>query len=578
MRGLLLLSIPTALVALSACDVQPDNIGTAASDVAADAIYFGGDILTMEGESPRYVEAVTVRDGKIVLVGSKSAALRQAGEATQLIDLAGRTLMPGLIDPHLHPMLATILIQTEIIAYNDWDLPTGFFPSVQDQASYLERLDAAVAGHTSTTMPLISWGYHQLYHGDIHRALLDERYPDTPVVIWQYSFHELRLNSKAIELFGIDEDAARQHAQVEIDRGRFFERGAQTFVAPQLIPHVANPTNAAPAMRQVAEAIHQGGITLVADMTMPTLDFATELLLAREVLDSPETKFRTLLVPISTYYAPHPDQLEEAFETIERLTEHNTDKVAFVKQVKILADGAFFSQLMQLQDGYTDGHHGEWLTEPDELKQYVDFFWRKGYQIHIHTNGDAAVEVVLDLLADLQVREPNDDHRLTLHHLAYFTEAQAHRMAELGAMASVNTYFTYAMADKFAQHGLGEQRAARISAIGDLEKHNVSTSFHSDFFMAPAKPLTLVWAAVNRSTISGQVVGAELAADPYKALQAVTINAAFHIRQESEVGSLREGKRADFVVLGSNPLKRPVNEIKDIEILATVLGGEWHAL
>ncbi len=578
MRGLLLLSIPTALAALSACDVQPDTIARTAGDVAADAIYFGGDILTMEGESPQYVEAVTVRDGRIILVGSKSAALAQANDATQLIDLAGKTLMPGLIDPHLHPMLATILIQTDIIAYNDWDLPTGFFPGVQDQASYLERLDAAVASHLATTMPIISWGYHQLYHGDVHRDLLDERYPDVPVVIWQYSFHELRLNSKAIELFGIDEDAARKHPQVEIDRGRFFERGAQAFVSPHLIPHVADPANARPAMRHVAEAIHQGGITLVADMTMPTLDFATELLLAREVLDSPETKFRTLLVPISTYYAPNPEQLEEAFERIESLVEHNTDKVAFVKQVKILADGAFFSQLMQLRDGYTDGHHGEWLTEPDELEKYLDFFWRKGYQIHIHTNGDAAVEVVLDLLADLQAREPIDDHRLTLHHLAYFSEAQARRMAELGVMASVNTYFAYAMGDKFGQHGLGEQRAARISAVGDLEKHNVKTSFHSDFFMAPAKPLTLVWAAVNRSTISGRVIGPELAADPYKALQAVTINAAFHVRQEFEVGSIKEGKRADFVVLGSNPLKRPVAEIKDIEILATVLGGEWHAL
>jgi len=578
MRGLLLLSIPTALAALSACDVQPDNVTRTAGDVAADAIYFGGDILTMEGDSPQYVEAIAVRDGKIVLVGSKSAALAQASEATRLIDLAGKTLLPGLIDPHLHPMLATILIQTEIIAYNDWDLPTGFFPGVLDQAGYLERLDAAVAAHATTATPIISWGYHQLYHGDIHRDLLDERYPDVPVVIWHYSFHELRLNSKAIELFGIDEDKARQHAQVDIDAGRFYERGAQAFITPHLIPLVAAPANAAPAMRQVAEAIHQGGITLVADMTMPTLDFATELALAMEILDSPETKFRTLLVPISTYYAPNPDQLEEAFKTIESLSEHNTDKVAFVKQVKILADGAFFSQLMQLRDGYTDGHHGEWLTEPDELKQYLDFFWRKGYQIHIHTNGDAAVEVVLDLLADLQAREPIDDHRLTLHHLAYFTEAQARRMAELQVMASVNTYFTYAMADKFAQHGLGEQRAARISAVGDLEKHNVKTSYHSDFFMAPAKPLTLVWAAVNRSTISGRVVGAELAADPYKALQAVTINAAFHVRQEAEVGSIREGKRADFVVLGRNPLKSPVTEIKDIEILATVLGGEWHAL
>jgi len=548
------------------------------SELSADQIYFGGDILTMEGEEPQYAQAIAVKDGNILELGSLATIEAFKGDNTEIIDLKGSTLMPGLVDPHLHPSLGAILIQTEIIAFNEWDLPSGKIEGALDQESYLARLDQAVAEHTDKTKPLISWGYHQLFHGELFRADLDRRYPHTAVVLWQYSFHELRMNKKALEMLAIDENKTRQHPSADYDKGWFYETGAQTLVGPKLLSYVLQPDAFMQGMTDIAQAIHQGGITLAGDMSMPQLTFEPEIQAAQQVLANDNTHFRTLFAPAASYFSKDASQLDKGFARVETLKQYNTEKIQFTKQIKLYADGAFFSQLMQMNEVYTDGHHGEWLMQPDQYRQYARYYWNKGYQLHVHVNGDKGVDLVLDSLKVLLQQSPKQDHRTTLHHLGYFTEAQAQRMAKLGAIASVNPYYFYSMADKFAQHGLGKERAANLTALSLLEKHNVLTTYHSDSFMAPAEPLLLAWTAVERETLLGAKPSPELAASPYKALQAITINGAYQLRREHESGSLRAGKRADFVILSSNPLKIPSADMANINIETTVLGGIASAL
>ena len=544
--------------------------------INADSLYFNGSIITMEGDQPSYIEAVLTDGDRIVRIGALSELEKLSTDSIHKVDLEGKTMLPGFIEPHIHPLLATILIQTKIIAFNDWNLPNGFFPKARDQDEYLQKLDEVVKNNKYSNELLISWGYHKLYHGDINRKILDQLYPNQPLLIWQYSFHEVIMNTAALELLAIDQSIAEKHHQVAFEEGRFFERGMHSLIAPKLFPMLLNPAKAINGIQLTAQAIQAGGITTVADMAMPLLNLDLELNLVKQVLGDDKIPFRTFLIPMASSFAKSANQLEEGFSIIDSLDQYNSEKVKFVKQVKLMADGAFYSQLMQMSEPYTDGHEGEWLTEPKDFEKYATFFWNKDYRIHVHANGDKGVEMVLNILEDLLEKSPKKDHRFTLHHLGYVRNDQLDRMAKLGVQASIQPYYLYGMGSKYAKTGLGNDRAQRISPVGALIERDIKTCFHSDFFMAPVEPLTLMWVAVNRKTMDGYTFGAELRVSPWKALKAVTINAAHHLNQEDLIGSISIGKKADFVILEENPLKVDPEHIKDIKIFGTVFEGQRY--
>lgn len=556
------------LLLLIGCQTEPTE------HIFADTIYFNGTILTMEGDEPDYINAVATKGDKILQIGTLKELEEIVNDSTQLIDLEQRTMLPGFIEPHLHPLLATILIQTKIIAFNDWDLPSGNFAGVKDNISYLQKLDEAVAKHSNKEEPLITWGFHQLYHGDISRQQLDDRYGDQPIVIWQYSFHEVIMNTAAIKLLKIDEAAAAQHPQADLENGRFFEKGMMYLVGPKLMGILLTPERAVKGLQLTAKAIQNGGVTTVADMAMPLLNLDLELKLVLGVLNNEAIPFRTFLIPMASSFARSAEQLESVFPKIDSLDQYNTHKIKFVKQIKLMADGAFYSQLMQMAEPYTDGHHGEWLTEPAEFAKYAQFFWDKDYRIHVHANGDKGVEMVLNNLEKLQKETPKEDHRFTFHHLGYVRKDQVKRMAKVGAQASIQPYYLYSLGSKYAETGLGKKRAQRISPVGYLIQNDITTCFHSDFFMAPVEPLTLMWVAVNRKTMDGKTFGAELRVSAWEALKAVTISAAHHLNQEDNIGSIKVGKKADFVILDKNPLTVSPEDLKDIKVLSTVFEGQ----
>jgi len=265
--------------------------------------------------------------------------------------------------------------------------------------------------------------------------------------------------------------------------------------------------------------------------------------------------------------------LEHAAEFYENLPERNTHRLRWVKQVKFLADGAFYSQLMQMQDGYIDGHKGEWIMPPDELEQAARVFWNKGFQIHVHVNGDLGMKVTLDVLEKLLQESPREDHRFTLHHTGYFTQEQAKRIAKLGAAVSAQPYYLHALGDKYAEVGLGPERAHYMLRLKSLIDNGVKVSLHSDFTMAPAEPLRLAWVAVNRLSASDKVLGPEECVTVEQALRMVTIDAAYAIRMEDKIGSIATGKMADFTVLEQDPYKVDPVKLKDIPIWGTVFEG-----
>jgi predicted amidohydrolase YtcJ len=223
--------------------------------------------------------------------------------------------------------------------------------------------------------------------------------------------------------------------------------------------------------------------------------------------------------------------------------------------------------------GYLDGHKGVWMVPEHALRAYAEVFWQAGFQLHAHANGDAAVDRFLDLIKDLQTDFPRPDHRATVEHLAYSTEQQSALMGKLGMQASVNPYYHYLLSEAYAANWLGPDRAAQMTRLGSLERHGVPLTLHSDAPMAPLSPLTLVWAASERQTISGaQGLKAERLSRA-SALRAVTAGAAEVIGRAQEIGSIRAGKRADFVVLAEDPMTVPADALRSIEVEATIFSG-----
>ena len=540
---------------------------------AADKIYYGGDILTMAGDAPHYAQAVAVADGKVLFVGSKALALLHQNPETKMVNLEGRTMMPGFIEPHLHPSIAAIMLPNEIIAPYDWVLPDETKKGVQGHDNYIDRITASIDASANSEDVYFIWGYHQLWHGELSRDILNKIAPDRPVGIIHRSFHEIYLNDAAIEAIGIQEEEFAGNPQVDWEAGHFYEGGWLALV-PRMAPNLVDVQRYLKGLSMMSQLIVQNGITTIAEPGFPSASFDAEYALLKIEMDK-NPPYTVYLIPNGTQLYRMKGGNKEALEFTKNLDEkYNTDNIKFLpKQIKLFSDGAIYSQLMQMQDGYTDGHDGEWMTPPDLLKAQLSLYWNNDYKIHIHSNGDLGIQQVLDFNSEDQKRKPRSDHRFTLHHMGYFTDAQAQQVADLEMEASVNPYYLWALSDKYSELGLGQERGENLVRINSLAQKNVPISFHSDFSMAPMEPLTLAWTAVNRVTSQGSKFSQDQRIDVYTALQAITINAARVLNLENEIGSIESGKIANFVLLNENPMRIDPMMLKDINILGTVYRG-----
>lgn len=545
---------------------------------ASSTLYHNGHILTMAGNEPAFVEALLERDGKIAFVGALAEAKKRASKDTIDFDLADATLMPGFIEPHLHPSLAAIMLQNEIIAPYDWKLPEGIKKGVSGERQYRERLDESIKESARRDELYLIWGYHQLWHGSLSRGLLNKIAGDQPVGIIHRSFHEIYLNDAAITLLGLKKEDFAGNPQVDWEKGHFFEGGWLALV-PRIAPSLLKPEKYRQGLASMSAILQQNGITTIAEPGFPSSNFDAELLLlVQEMAGNPP--YDVYLIPSGTQLYGMKGGNREAMAFIQTLatTEaYNRPNVHFLPgQVKLFADGAIYSQLMQMKDGYTDGHHGEWMTPLDLFREQAQLYWDNGYKIHVHANGDLGQQMVIDVVAAMQADNPRENHRFTLHHMGYFTEDMTDQMAELGMEASVNPYYLWALADKYAENGLGPERAENLVALRLLVDRDIPLSFHSDFSMAPVEPLTLAWTAVNRKTSQGYAVSQEQRIPLYAALKAITADAARTLNLEEKIGTLETGKTANFTLLRDNPFEIDPLRLRDIEIKGVVYNGTYH--
>jgi hypothetical protein len=538
-------------------------------------IYSGGDIITMSGNKLELVESVVTEADEIVFVGAKDDAFKDFPNAKKH-DLHGETLMPGFIEPHIHPSLAATMLPNEIIAPYDWVLPNGTKKGVSGHDEYIKRITSSIRENSKPGEMYFIWGYHQLWHGELSRDIINSVSKENPVGIIHRSFHEIYLNDAAIDLLGIKEDDFKGNPQVEWEKGHFFEGGWLELV-PKMAPIMLEPTRYMEGLGMMTQLIKKNGITTVAEPGFPSSDFDGELaLLKKEMQKNPP--FDVYLIPSGTQLFGMKGGNKEAMAFMETLeSTYNTDNIHFLpKQVKLFSDGAIYSQLMQMKENYDDGHNGEWMTPLGLFKEQISMYWDNNYKIHVHSNGDKGIQQVLDYLELDQKRKPRNNHRLTLHHMGYFTDDMAEEIKELGVEASVNPYYLWALADKYSETGLGKERGENLVRINSLVSRDIPVSFHSDFSMAPMEPLTLAWTAINRVTSENNAFSQDQKISVYDAMKAITIDAARTLNLEKQIGSIEEGKKANFTILKESPFKVDPMKIKEISVLGTVYKGKFN--
>lgn len=548
--------------------------------VAGTAIIFvAKKIITMERENPT-ATAVAVAGGKIIAAGSLDQVKAALGNRSYRLDrtFADKVVIPGLIDQHLHPILGALTLAVEVIATEDWPMPRKTFKSAATPEEYRSRLTAGEATLADPAAWFFSWGYHPLWHGNLSRADLNAISTSRPIAVWHRSCHEFYLNDAAIGALGVTEAATKGKGewseQVDFDNGHFWEGGLNFIIGP-LMKVLASPDRLSFGLKQMVAYLHANGVTAYNE---PGALYSPDMwVLYEEILGAPTTPM------YSTFLADGrgiPDRvgLAKALQATEEqiaVAPAGPGKklMFFPKQIKLFADGAIISQLMQMKEGYLDGHHGEWIMPPEQLDERARLYWNAGYQLHIHVTGDLGLDVVLDVLERLMTENPRADHRTVIVHFANSTEEQIGRIAQLGALVSANPYYPVGFADKYGEVGLGPERADVMVRSNSVVKHHIPLSFHSDLPMGPAAPLTLAWCGINRVTPSGRVAAPEQRIGVEEALRAVTIEAAYSWRQDDRIGSIAPGKIANFTVLEDDPYTVEPLKLKDVPVWGTVFEG-----
>ena len=541
-------------------------------------VFVARTVRTMEPSLP-VAEAVAVRDGRIVEVGTLETMRPWLESRHYEVDDTFKDLcvMPGFIDPHLHPSMAAILLPMHFTTAVGWDLPGEDIRPVPDEQQFRSRL-VEINADLAPGDPLFAFGHHPIWHGDIDRSTLNEISESRPIVVWHRGYHSLVVNDACLRWMSLDPAVARRHPQIDLEAGRFFETGLEVALS-HLRSFLLETERFRSGLDRMRQVIHTGGHTTIGDAAFGFYGFEEEWSHLLAVMEQPDTPFRVQLMP----YIAGPDgdaRTDRRFlERVLAYPERNTHRLRFSDHAKLFADGGFFAELLMLKPpGHLDGRHGEWITPPERFEEIARVLWNAGLKIHVHCSGDLGVELALATLEKLQRERPRFDHRFTFEHFGISSSQQVDRMAAVGGAASVNAYYVYELAEAFAARRVGYERASQISRLGSLERAGVRFAVHSDFPMAPAKPLNNAWVAANRLTESGALMGPDERASLDAAIRAFTTNAAYVLGLEDEIGSLRWGKRADFTILETDPYTVGIESLRDIPIWGTVFEGKKYRI
>jgi len=569
------LALPIAVIALSACtseDVSSPEI--ISQDVLSDVTIYPSTILTMDANRPN-ASAVAVRNGGITAVGDFRDLKDQLQGATIDTQFADKVLMPGLIDPHVHMTLGAMMYALPFVP--PWDMQTheGTIKGLPDKASFLARVkelsDASPEG------PLILFGYHNLVHGDLTRQDLDGIVDNRPLFIWHYSGHDFYLNSAAITLSKLTPNLANKYHGVDLDAdgeltGRIYEDAGLALFAT-IGPILLGPQNIARGFNGFESLLKRSGVTTVAELGYGIFGRETEDAYM-DAFYSNEDAYRLYLVPEHRAFTK--EFGADAPAKINEFVKDESKRRRVLPQVKLFTDAAFYSQTMKLQPpGYTGGQSkgtdGLWVTEPDDLAGVMSPYWEAGLDIHIHSNGDEAQNSTLSAFAKVKETKTKGSQRLVIEHAGLLTPDQIAKAGTLGIGLSAASHYVNYMGGLY-EEAIGE-RVQYITPLRSAIEAGMKTTLHSDAPLAPPQPLRAASVHVTRMTREGTVSTPSERLTKTQALRAVTLDAAWSLGLETELGSIEAGKKADFTVLNANPMSMDAAKWPEIKVSGVLIDG-----
>jgi len=573
------LALIAATLVVAACGKMTTSARVKPGD---GAVIYEATIITMNAARPS-ATALAVKDGRIFDVGDINDLVEAYPGARVDSAFVRKTILPGFIDPHIHMALSSLMYATPMAP--PWPLATadGMIDGYPDRLSFFERLrelDAAAPAGA----PLVVYGYHNLVHGDLTKSDLDKVTTARPLVVWHYSGHDFYLNSRAVEWAQITGDLHKTFEGVDVDAkgeptGRVFEDAAP-YLLRTLGPVLLSPERVKQGLEGFSHLLNTGGVTTVADLGYGIFGLPFEDANIAGNWVSPEhSGYRLYLVPEHRAF-------ERAFgeARVTTIADMAAGKIAtpapVLPQVKFFTDAAYYSQTMRLSDpGYLDGQSkgtkGLWVTLPEAVAATIKPYWDAGLDAHVHSNGDEAQDATLAALATL--RGASADRRFIIEHGGLFSPDEARRAGDLDAVVSAASHYVYYLGEAY-QAALGPERGQWITPLASLSAAGVRVALHSDAPLAPPLPLRAASAHLTRATREGGVLTPEERLSPTDALEAITIDAAYALGLEKEIGSIAPGKRADFTILDANPLATASEEWGDIPVWGVMLGGEKRPL
>jgi predicted amidohydrolase YtcJ len=538
-------------------------------------IYAARKIITMNPARP-IVSHVAVREGRILGAGTL-AELAPWGEHTLDSRFADKVLMPGLVEGHSHVSEGVFWRFTYCGFFDRVDPDGKTWTGVKSVDDVVQRLSEAHARLGDPTTPLTGWALDPIYFNNrrVTRQDLDRVSKERPIGIMHASGHIMNVNTKALELAGMLRPGMN-HPGVPLGSdglptGEMKGPDVMTPVGRHVGLDRSFLSADEPGFRAFARLCVRKGVTTASDLANLLPDPAVEMMLRV----AGEQTFPARIVSLRV--ARDIDAAGLVARAVE-LTKRSSDRLR-LGIIKVVVDGSIQGFSARLRwPGYLNGAApGLWYIAPEQLRDILERSLAADVQVHCHTNGDEATELVLDTMEAVTRKHPHADHRITLQHCQLANAAQFRRMHKLGMCVNLFPNHHFYWGDEHYALTVGPERAERMNACATALASGVPLAIHSDAPVTPLGPLFTAWCAVNRKTASGRTLGEHERISVADALRTITIGAAYTMKLDSEIGSIECGKRADFAVLEDDPTEIGGDNLKDVRIWGTVSGGRVFA-
>ena len=538
-------------------------------------VYCARKIITMNPSRPEATH-VAVREGRILGAGSLEEL---ATWGAHKIDdrFADKVLTPGFVEGHAHTMEGSLWSKTYCGWFDRTDADGKTWKGLKSIDAVIARLKEAADKLTDPDAPVSGWQLDPIYMNNqrVTRQDLDRVSADRPVGVLHASGHILNVNSKALELAGLLKTGVNNPGiPLGPDGLPTGELKGPEVMTPVGV-HVDFERGLLDAdeggLRRFARLCVRTGTTTITDLASRLGEDTVEMMLRV----TGEANYPARIVPLRFFMGL---SAEDLITEVRRLKEMSTERLR-LGRIKIVADGSIqgFSARLRWPGYHNGAPNGLWYIAPEHLSEIFHRALEAGVQVHTHTNGDQATQLVLEKLAPALQAHPNPDHRFTLQHCQLADAAQFRQAAKLGMCVNLFANHHFYWGDEHYNLTVGPDRATRMNACRTALDAGVPMAIHSDAPVTPLGPLFTAWAAVNRITASGRVQGEEERITVAEALWAVTMGAAYTLHMDGEIGSIETGKKADFAVLEDDPTACDPAALKDIPVWGTVQGGRVFA-